>query len=167
MPNERKTLSKVAIRQICKKLLRELDINTAPIKLGSILDHLEISLDKANPITLKGLGKISAFIDLEDKIIVYNDSHPAVRQRFSIAHEIGHLVLGHKVLTEIFNLNSKDAREIEANTFAAELLMPFDWLKQDLVSKQYNIKILAEKYWVSEEAMGWRIFNSDGLLLRK
>jgi len=62
-------------------------------------------------------------------------------------------------------LNSKNPKEIEANMFAAELLLPFEWIKSDMRSGRVGIKQLARKYWVSEEAMGWRLFQSDALLL--
>lgn len=96
--------------------------------------------------------------------MAYNGSDSTVRKRFSVAHEIGHLLLGHPGQDNLFNLESKNPFEIEANLFAAELLIPFDWIKNDLKDLNVNIKDLAFKYWVSEEAMGWRIFKSDALL---
>ena len=60
--------------------------------------------------------------------IFYNDAAPIGRQRFTVAHEIGHVVLGH------FNAGrfaiwrrrapDPDAAETQANQFAARLLAP-------------------------------------------
>ena len=72
-------------------------------------------------------------------VIGVNSRHPTVRQRFSIAHELGHLVL-HKPAFQIDQhafvsfRNSKsssasDPHEIEANQFAAVLLIPEALLK--------------------------------------
>lgn len=50
------------------------------------------------------------------------------RKRFTIAHEIGHVLLGHepRTCTEsmLYIFNDRNTKEREANTFAAELLLP-------------------------------------------
>jgi len=67
--------------------------------------------------------------------IVVNEAHAPVRQRFTIAHELGHLLL-HRYTTPhadgkfvVWFRNERsskgsDREEVEANQFAAELLMP-------------------------------------------
>ncbi len=163
MNGKHKRVTRNQIRAKVTRLLDECGLSSPPVKISHIIKHLDIFVDKGLTDFLES-NKISAFIDLEDKIIEYNDRHPTVRKRFSIAHEVGHLVLGHSVKSDIFSYSSRDPVEVEANIFAAELLMPFKWLKEDL--KGYGVKIdeLAYKYWVSKEAMGWRISNSDSLL---
>lgn len=150
-------------RSQAKKLLKECQLTFPPIRISVIVKHLGIFTQKANPSVID-ITKISAFIELEDKILIYNDNDPAVRKRFSVAHEIGHLILQHTIYNDSFNLYSKDIKEIEANMFASELLIPYDWVKTDLKKWDSTIPKLAQKYWVSEEAMGWRISNSDSLL---
>lgn len=71
--------------------------------------------------------------------IVYNEAHHPNRQRFSVAHEVGHFILhaarqGTFEDTETYGRGELASRgtdpvEIEANTFAAELLMPPDRVK--------------------------------------
>lgn len=56
-------------------------------------------------------------------VIVLNQSRPADRKRFSLAHEFGHVVL---------HPFPYDAMEKEANEFAAELLMPRSGILPDL-----------------------------------
>lgn len=69
--------------------------------------------------------------------ILINSSAPATRRKFTLAHEIGHVVIPWHTGTIISHLeNSKvDAAysqmETEANRFAAELLMPSDWLVEE------------------------------------
>ena len=58
-----------------------------------------------------------------------NGTHPAVRMRFTLAHEIGHVRCGHDAgvavdTYETLGGRSTDAREVQANAFAAELLAP-------------------------------------------
>lgn len=153
------------IRGFASRLLKECQIEAPPVKIGIISKKLNLIIAKGDPLVLGLFVKknLSAFISLEDGIVVYNNSHPSVRNRFSVAHEIGHFVLGHTFKQDIFNLGSRDPREIEANIFASELIMPFRWIKKDLGSGM-NIPELAKRYWVSEEAIGWRLFNSDALL---
>jgi len=158
-----KIKNKLNIRNQALSLLKECNITETPIRLSPIIKHLEISVQPDNS-NIPALKKISAFIDLEDKLLIYNDNHPVVRKRFSVAHELGHYTLKHTIKNDNFNLNSSDHREIEANIFAAELLIPFEWIKKDLKITP-SIPKLAIKYWVSEIAMGWRITKSDALTL--
>lgn len=63
-------------------------------------------------------------------IIYYNEQKPPQRIRFTIAHEIGHCLLGHVKDNEYtYRYNSetdryKDLKEIQANVFARDILMP-------------------------------------------
>lgn len=56
-------------------------------------------------------------------MIFYNDNIKIGAQRFTIAHEIGHIVLEH------FINSDAETREIEANCFAANILMPINVLR--------------------------------------
>jgi len=75
-----------------------------------------------------------------ERRIVVNGGHPVVRQRFSIAHEIGHFVLGHSEIdvdhgVEAIFGDDADSYDVgpdverEANAFAIELLVPRAWAK--------------------------------------
>lgn len=71
------------------------------------------------------------------KDIKINIDEPICRQRFTIAHELGHIILGHKGISfRDSNLQYKDfilrMNEVTANSFAAELLMPEILLRQAL-----------------------------------
>lgn len=111
-------------------------------------------------------------------VIAINKTHTSGRKNFTLAHEIGHFVL-HSTrplhidsnANFIFfrNYNSSDAthlKEIQANQFAAELLMPEEKILEETknnknlrnlekISKE--IEKLAKKYEVSKEAMTIRI----------
>jgi len=57
-------------------------------------------------------------------ILVNSSTHP-VRARFTLAHEHGHHRLGHGVALDAeVDPRSRDRREVDANRFAAELLVP-------------------------------------------
>ena len=110
-------------------------------------------------------------------LIGINASHAPTRQRFTIAHEIGHLLMheGRPVVVDRLvrvNLNLRDGastkEEVEANAFAAALLMPRDLIAaeierfvtqaQGLVPHQLVDK-LASTFDVSAEAMSYRLEN--------
>lgn len=115
-------------------------------------------------------------IRLPGKIIIgVNSEQPQNRQRFTIAHELGHLLLheGKKVhLDERLRVNLRnttsslaiDPDEMEANQFAAELLMPEAFLEKDMMTmvdldpdSGNVIHDLARDYQVSEQAMTIRL----------
>lgn len=94
-------------------------------------------------------------------VIGVNSNHPKVRQRFTIAHELGHYLEGHDLAKKIIDdvYDKPTDKEVEANRFAAELLMPRDFLKQDL-DKKMNIPELARRYNVSEQAISIRLLET-------
>jgi Zn-dependent peptidase ImmA (M78 family) len=58
-------------------------------------------------------------------VIMVNSSPHPVRVRFTLAHEYGHHRLGHGVAVDrVIDTGSRDRREVAANQFAAELLLP-------------------------------------------
>jgi Zn-dependent peptidase ImmA (M78 family) len=112
-------------------------------------------------------------------VIGVNSTHSRTRQAFTIAHELGHLLLHGDVEVHIDErrllgrrdqVSSKavDPREIEANQFAAELLMPEDLIRSAVVSVvdrhpeitvEDAIVLLARSFRVSELAMTHRLNN--------
>ena len=92
--------------------------------------------------------------------IVYNARESAVRKRFTIAHELGHHVLGHGQSPRDTDYPAAvaDPRERDANAFAAELLMPADAIKAFIhVRNIQTIEQLAWYFQVSTAAMTYRL----------
>jgi Zn-dependent peptidase ImmA (M78 family) len=88
------------------------------------------------------------------------------RRRFTVAHEIGHWLLHAQgavprtVWCRITDGSEPgDALEREANRFAAELLMPEAWVRDEAARSGADREALAQRFDVSEIAMGWRLFN--------
>ncbi len=92
-------------------------------------------------------------------VIGFNKDHALTRQRFTVAHELGHYLLNHhdhfhidlsdlESLGEVPGYNWQDERA--ANEFAAELLMP-----AALVAAHFNgdLAELAHTFKVSSQAM--------------
>ncbi len=99
--------------------------------------------------------------------IVYNADEPESRQRFTIAHELGHFASGHlsgreRMLRdprENFFSSSRSPWEVQANRFAAGLLMPEDALRLAVSAGMGSISQLARLFRVSEVAMEYRLIN--------
>lgn len=94
--------------------------------------------------------------------IEFNVLEAPVRQRFTVAHELGHYALGHDdAPRDSGNFPaSGDPRERQANRFAAELLMPGALLTQLLQDGMAaNVQALAQRFGVSQDAMGYRLIN--------
>lgn len=92
--------------------------------------------------------------------------------RFTVAHELGHYLFHQRYMTEesgpVFyqhlDKKERDRLEIQANVFAAMLLMPeklfvkaYASLKSQFLKKQDITEMLAERFNVSKESVGYRI----------
>lgn len=117
-------------------------------------------------------------VDPDQWIILVNSNHAPVRQRFTIAHELGHLLLhGYSAPHADRRFRFRDARssegtaleEIQANQFAAELLMPravlrgslelvdLDYAGEDEGAFDLVVNDLATRFQVSRQAMAIRL----------
>ena len=147
---------------------------------GIPIDVIDIARKLSIQIYSKSFksDKISGFISKDESgvFICVNENHPATRQIFTIAHEIGHFVLHEDCLNSgdlaptVYKLgdgivmpradilpDNADYRrkEAEANKFAAELLMPKEeFLKY--ANSCDNLVELANKFQVSVGAASIR-----------
>jgi Zn-dependent peptidase ImmA (M78 family) len=113
-----------------------------------------------------------------ESVIGINSTHHPRRQRFTAAHELGHLLLhtGRPLLVDSsirvsfrdqVSSQATDKEEIEANAFASALLMPVGPLHEQVTELQRRgvrarerlVNELATRFDVSAEAMGYRLLN--------
>jgi Zn-dependent peptidase ImmA (M78 family) len=154
-----------------EELLRKHRISQPPVPVeklakleGLIICPLPASDEISGAIVRKGAHVV----------VAVNPSHAPTRRRFTIAHELGHYFLHGDLMEHVdqdFRVSWRDAnssravnwKEIEANRFAAKLLMPTAFLKGDLntlrVIDEKAIQQLAKKYQVSPLAMQIRLTN--------
>jgi len=141
------------------------------VDLERLAEAMEIVLVE-NDLGLEISGM--AFIDEGRRYVCYNEDHHPNRQRFTIAHEIGHHILHSDILEEgahvdgsILRRDSMSSKgtmnvEIEANAFASELLLPI-WLMREKIpvhmelGDDTKLKILADDLEVSTAALNFRI----------
>lgn len=104
----------------------------------------------------------------DEKSIYYNRADIAQRQRFTIAHEIGHIVLHHmRDESKPFDMvdyrgrnKTFDSKEWEANLFAANILMPRE--KTEKVWEKLNdVDDFAKAFNVSRAAAAIRLSDLD------
>lgn len=132
--NRIKTIKKIANSLVSKYGC------TPPINLEEIYSDLEIEIIKeANQYG------IEAYSDLSETVKVYINpelTYYKPRRRFTLAHELGHVCIpwhNGDIKCETDNsyvqINGKrmlDTQELEANIFASEILMPTDWLNEEI-----------------------------------
>jgi Zn-dependent peptidase ImmA (M78 family) len=101
---------------------------------GVALRQLKYSLEDVSSLGVQLINgvrsEIAATIDTEKKLVSVARGFPATTKRFSVAHELAHAVLhpDMRILHRDLPLEKsgvvRDWREIEANRFASEYLMP-------------------------------------------
>lgn len=139
---------------------------TPPYDLDSLarqygeLEYIQFPM-KADGITI-GIGALD-----KPKILINSDA-PETRQRFTLAHEIGHIVIPWHTGTIVSHVESEEddfaysIMEGEANRFAAELLMPTAWLVSEFSnhsSVENYFREVIRKTGVSREAAFYKIIK--------
>ncbi|WP_017435104.1 ImmA/IrrE family metallo-endopeptidase [Saccharococcus caldoxylosilyticus] len=112
-----------------KEIVRQL------IKKHKSNDPFRIAKEKNIIILFAELGNTLGFYSSYKRIqfIHLNNQLDEMMQRFVCAHELGHAVLHPKSNTPFLRANtlfSVEKLEVEANTFAVELLLPDDIITQ-------------------------------------
>jgi Zn-dependent peptidase ImmA (M78 family) len=171
-------MTRSKIKQYTDSLIDQFETIELPIDVEMIAALVGIEIKKNNfGTTMSGfaLQKNGA------RYIGVNKGEVIERQRFTIAHELGHLMLHHHdhlnydpgksvmLLRDKHSSEGTDLKEIEANKFAAELLMPEDFIREDLAIQggidlinddqktSKFIERMAKKYQVSTQAMRIRL----------
>lgn len=148
---DKKNASEIAARKI-RGLLK---INKGPIiniieileKNGIIVYFLKHTHEKFDGITM--------YSDKGQPIIFINDGMPNDRKRFTLAHELGHLILHLNSFQDI----DRD-EEMEANNFASEFLMPGIEIAGMLNYLNLNKIASLKTYWhVSKSALIRRAYE--------
>ncbi len=93
-------------------------------------------------------------------VVILNSSEPAVRQRFSLAHELKHII-DHRFIDIIYDGIPAEARhaftESVSDYFAGCLLMPRPWVKRAYSNGIQRLDLLAHQFHVSQAAMATRL----------
>ena len=161
-------------QELAKAVLERFAIKAEPVPVDRIAKLMGAQL-RYSPLD----DELSGMIYIKDQtpIIGVNSMHHPNRQRFTIAHEIGHLEMHRALLSDAvhvdkqFQVLMRDGTssqgvndiEVEANRFAAELLVPTFLLDKYLAGKMIDIHDdsllanLAKKFRVSTQTLAFRI----------
>jgi Zn-dependent peptidase ImmA (M78 family) len=155
------------IESKAEDVLRRLNIKTLPVPVEEIANKFQIRVSRAPNGEFSGmLLRKSGYA-----LIGVNSSESPVRQRFTIAHELGHFFLHPEKDAFVDYRDNKNGvmrtpREKHANMFAAALLMPRKTMLKDFKAladadgfSEEDLPTLARKYEVSEDAMRFRLIN--------
>jgi Zn-dependent peptidase ImmA (M78 family) len=161
------------IEQLTDTLLVNAQVNAAPVPIDAIIRQRGIR------IQLLELKDVSGLVVRDGDVIVIgvNKTHAITRRRFTLAHELAHALLheGKEVrYDKDFRVDFRsgtsalgvDVEEMEANFFAANILMPRRFLEAEPLIADLDqedavdtVKALAARYKVSAHAMSIRIGN--------
>ena len=157
--------------QCAREILRELQIDRP-----ELLSYLpEICMERGAFVREAQLDSSDARLTVRGDqgiITVKPNSSYQARTRFSIAHELGHFELHRRLtpsqvcdmraLNDWYQRSEAQCRETEANEFAAEFLMPAQFMRPDIYGERPSLQLLdrlATKYQTSLLATARRFID--------
>ena len=158
------------IEAMVEALLDQHGQQEPPVRIERITKGLGVEIRSGD------LGDVSGMIvrSGEGAIIGVNSTQVRQRQRFTIAHELGHFLLHEDLVNHVdhnYRINYRSAEsslatnvdEIEANFFAASILMPKQFLDDlhayEALDSDTEVASLAKQFDVSRHAMSLRLAN--------
>ena len=148
------------------RLLNEAGVYEPPVNPVEIARNMGVNV---NFVTFSGESEgVAGLYDPAHDSILVNESEAGVRQTFTVAHELGHRVLhrawaesdAYKVLWRDPRRQGKDRFEVEANAFAATLLMPKQMVDE---YRSLSVTSLARIFAVSEQVATIRLNTLYGV----
>lgn len=144
--------------------------SSAPVDVEGLIKSLGIALEKGE-LDPEISGQVEPTPDGSFKITVNKADH-YFRRRFTMAHELGHVLLHSTIIRtgvndspayrslpqgRFFNPMITPAHEAQANQFAANLLMPRDLVTQEWERFRPELKKMAAAFQVSPAALRIRL----------
>ena len=120
-------------RDVAWKILLDCGVRRLPVDLNEICKQLGVRVRRYADVRRLSDAALQAdgltFFSWGKPVILYNQDRAPMRIRFTIAHELGHLVLGHVAPGQRTTVNREPSStdnptETAANQFAARLLAP-------------------------------------------
>lgn len=149
------------IKLAAEKVLQSAEYTSGAVDLFTICRHLSIDLQFSDREVIDVDGTpILGSANFRRKTIMINSHSIQTRERFTVAHEIGHFVLDHErylrsetiVERDLFVTNEKsnsfnyERLEYQANAFAAELILPDTTFTQKTAKFRQDLEIKDRGY---------------------
>jgi predicted transcriptional regulator len=135
-----------------------------PVHVVPITEELGINVFRAFGWPDDLSGTIRRVPETKDEYIIYvNADHHEHRRRFTIAHELAHLILHKSYIGDgitddmLYRSGLSNKIEAHANRLAADILMPWSLLDPLIDSGVTDIGELAKRFRVSKSAMSIRL----------
>ena len=130
-----------------------------PVDVEGILREYAIVEDVTFPVRIDGLCLDLKPIGKKPTVLVSKSSYPT-RRRFTLAHELGHVLIPWHLGNIIDEIDATDhlednyyATEAEANRFASELLMPTKWVKEQFLFCENPLDALFRVFNLAEVSL--------------
>ncbi|MGH8250088.1 MAG: ImmA/IrrE family metallo-endopeptidase [Steroidobacteraceae bacterium] len=148
-----------------RKFVRDAGIASAPVDLERLVGAVNARIRVVHDLFEDESGQTTRIMGTH--VIIVNGNHREERQRFTVLHELAHIVLelpshhhGPKLRTEtLMRYARRPPEEVLCDVFAAECLLPHHLFSQDVGDVEISmavVKALAEKYKSSLTATGSR-----------
>lgn len=155
-----KSIYEITEEEIVKKAeeLRKiwgLDLISPVPNLIQLAEQNGVIISEAN-MSNPTLDAVSRWMIGRPFIMLTDNHESAVRRRFNVAHELGHILLhnGVESIHEYSQTELKNIIEYQANLFAAHFLLPSAAFSDSLLSISLEYYIDLKKYWkVSLQSM--------------
>ncbi len=180
------------VRDAAWKILLDCEIDRLPVNLNAVCRKLKIRVltygKNMDMIERSSLCQIApqtdglTFYAKKTPVILFDERRPLSRARFTIAHEVGHIILGHVQPGGVTTANREPRpgaapEEQAANRFAARLLAPacvlwgldihtaediMDLCQISRTSAEFRAQRMAELYRRNKfmtSALEWRVFQ--------
>lgn len=128
-----------------REFIRELELNEVPVPIKAYAEHVGAKIrtdfdlaDDESGFTMRFGSRIQIHV---------NGNHRRERQRFTICHELGHIVLGLPTEHETcswWSYRQRPMNEVYCDIFAAELLLPLRTFKPRLNSDKFGFDQVSE-----------------------
>ena len=136
------------VKEAAKYTRRILGLKSGAVKdINLIIENAGIVIVEVSDLH-DGFDGVSAYTDKGTPFIVLNKNMSNDRKRFTLAHELGHIVLH----SDIFLIDKSRDKEVEANLFASEFLMPESEIKESLRSLKLPYLSELKRYWLTSMA---------------
>jgi hypothetical protein len=143
------------------RFLKLVGVNEAPVPERAISELPRVHVEHMSPFPVSGATHWSS----GQWLVALNGAEPRVRQRFSLAHELKHII-DHRFAGLIFDSFATEDRpmlvEQICDYFAGCLLMPRPWVKSIYGNGLQHLPTLAGRFDVSQAAMQTRL-NQIGM----
>lgn len=181
-------MTTIEIEKLAKSILEKSNILNPAVRADKIVEfNCDLEFEWRELKNNSTDGTILAAISFENKKIYLNETHEQElknnlgRMNFTIAHELGHWLL-HKDLAQekLQGLEGEilicrgidrqiDSKERQANLFATYLLMPEEFIRNEITKFKFDrniIRKMAEKFCVSKQAMEIRLVKELKLVYK-